>query len=164
MFSRNPKLWILVRGGIGLVLNFRKEDANHIHSQYFAERKAIESTKLATVTDGKGSVFWHTQGSGKSLSMVFYSHLLQEALDSPTIVVLADRNNLDDYLFGQLAKCKDFLRQDPMHAQSRENLRDLLAGRQANGIIFRTIKSGLRWWLKSMQKSWDCKKIKRLML
>ena len=90
-------------------------------------RKAIESTKRATVTDGKGGVFWHTQGSGKSLSMVFYAHLLQEALDSPTIVVLTDRNDLDDQLYGQFAKCKDFLRQDPMHAQSREHLQDLLA-------------------------------------
>lgn len=110
------------------------------YHQYFAVRKAIESTKRATVTDGKGGVFWHTQGSGKSLSMVFYAHLLQEALDSPTIVVLTDRNDLDDQLFGQFAKCKDFLRQDPMHAQSRENLRDLLAGRQANGIIFTTMQ------------------------
>jgi Type I site-specific restriction-modification system, R (restriction) subunit and related helicases len=58
------------------------------YHQYFAVRKAIESTKNATVTDGKGGVFWHTQGSGKSLSMVFYAHLLQEALDSPTIVVI----------------------------------------------------------------------------
>lgn len=72
--------------------------------------------------------------------MVFYAHLLQEAMDSPTIVVLTDRNDLDDQLFGQFAKCKDFLRQDPMHAQSRENLRDLLAGRQANGIIFTTMQ------------------------
>lgn len=110
------------------------------YHQYFAVRKAIESTKRATVTDGKGGVFWHTQGSGKSLSMVFYAHLLQEALNSPTIVVLTDRNDLDDQLFGQFAKCKEFLRQDPMHAQSRENLRDLLAGRQANGIIFTTMQ------------------------
>ena len=110
------------------------------YHQYFAVRKAIESTKKATVTDGKGGVFWHTQGSGKSLSMVFYAHLLQEALDSPTIVVLTDRNDLDDQLFGQFAKCKDFLRQDPVHAQSREHLRDLLAGRQANGIIFTTMQ------------------------
>lgn len=58
------------------------------YHQYFAVRKAIESTKNATVTDGKGGVFWHTQGSGKSLSRVFYAHLLQEALDSPTIVVI----------------------------------------------------------------------------
>ena len=110
------------------------------YHQYFAVRKAVESTKKATITDGKGGVFWHTQGSGKSLSMVFYAHLLQEALDSPTIVVLTDRNDLDDQLYGQFAKCKDFLRQDPMQAESRENLKTLLAGRQANGIIFTTMQ------------------------
>ena len=110
------------------------------YHQYFAVRKAIESTKHATVTDGKGGVFWHTQGSGKSLSMVFYAHLLQQALDSPTIVVITDRNDLDDQLYGQFAKCKDFLRQEPMHAESRENLKSLLAGRQANGIIFTTMQ------------------------
>ena len=110
------------------------------YHQYFAVRKAIESTKRATVTDGKGGVFWHTQGSGKSLSMVFYAHLLQEALDSPTIVVITDRNDLDDQLYGQFAKCKEFLRQEPIHAESRENLKSLLAGRQANGIIFTTMQ------------------------
>lgn len=110
------------------------------YHQYFAVNKAIESTKRATVTDGKGGVFWHTQGSGKSLSMVFYAHLLQEALDSPTIVVLTDRNDLDDQLYGQFAKCKEFLRQEPMHAESREHLKTLLAGRKANGIIFTTMQ------------------------
>ena len=110
------------------------------YHQYFAVRKAIESTKHASVTDGKGGVFWHTQGSGKSLSMVFYAHLLQEALDSPTIVVLTDRNDLDNQLYGQFAKCKDFLRQEPMHAEGREHLKSLLAGRQANGIIFTTMQ------------------------
>ncbi|RGT57687.1 type I restriction endonuclease subunit R [Solobacterium moorei] len=110
------------------------------YHQYFAVRKAIESTKHATITDGKGGVFWHTQGSGKSLSMVFYAHLLQEALDSPTIIVLTDRNDLDDQLYGQFAKCKDFLRQEPVQAESRENLKNLLAGRQANGIIFTTMQ------------------------
>ena len=110
------------------------------YHQYFAVKKAIESTKHATVTDGKGGVFWHTQGSGKSLSMVFYTHLLQEALDSPTIVVLTDRNNLDDQLYSQFVKCKDFLRQEPLQAESRENLKTLLAGRQANGIIFTTMQ------------------------
>ncbi len=110
------------------------------YHQYFAVNKAIESTKHATVTDGKGGVFWHTQGSGKSLSMVFYAHLLQEALDSPTIVVITDRNDLDDQLYGQFAKCKDFLRQEPMHAESREHLKTLLEGRQANGIIFTTMQ------------------------
>ncbi len=124
---------------------FSKEGTNTFkilaaYHQYFAVKKAIESTKHATVTDGKGGVFWHTQGSGKSLSMVFYAHLLQEALNSPTIVVLTDRNDLDDQLYGQFAKCKDFLRQDPMHAESREHLKTLLAGRQANGIIFTTMQ------------------------
>ena len=120
------------------------------YHQYFAVRKAIESTKNATVIDGKGGVFWHTQGSGKSLSMVFYAHLLQEALDSPTIVVITDRNDLDDQLYGQFAKCKDFLRQEPVHATCRKltetsgrndiGLKDWLDGRQANGIIFTTMQ------------------------
>ena len=110
------------------------------YHQYFAVRKAIESTKKGIATDGRGGVFWHTQGSGKSLSMVFYAHLLQETLDSPTIVVITDRNDLDDQLYGQFAKCRDFLRQDPIQAQSRQNLKELLDGRKANGIIFTTMQ------------------------
>ena len=110
------------------------------YHQYFAVKKAIEKTKKATVTDGKGGVFWHTQGSGKSLSMVFYAHLLQTALDSPTIVVITDRNDLDNQLFTQFSKCKDFLRQTPIQAESREHLKELLEGRIANGIIFTTMQ------------------------
>ena len=110
------------------------------YHQYFAVKKAIESTKNAMVSDGKGGVFWHTQGSGKSLSMVFYAHLLQEELNSPTIVVITDRNDLDDQLFGQFSKCKDFLRQTPIQAENREHLRSLLEGRKANGIIFTTMQ------------------------
>lgn len=110
------------------------------YHQYFAVKKAIESTKHATVTDGKGGVFWHTQGSGKSLSMVFYAHYLQQALESPTIVVITDRNDLDNQLYGQFSRCKDFLRQTPQQAESRQNLQELLAGRQANGIIFTTMQ------------------------
>ena len=110
------------------------------YHQYFAVKKAIVSTQKATVKDGKGGVFWHTQGSGKSLSMVFYAHYLQEALESPTIVVITDRNDLDDQLYGQFARCKDFLRQTPQHAQSRTHLKELLANRQANGIIFTTMQ------------------------
>lgn len=110
------------------------------YHQYFAVKKAVESTKKATQSDGKGGVFWHTQGSGKSLSMVFYAKQLQSALASPTIVVITDRNDLDDQLFGQFTKCKDFLRQTPVQATSRENLKDLLAGRKANGIIFTTMQ------------------------
>ena len=108
------------------------------YHQYFAVRKAVTSTAKATKTDGKGGVFWHTQGSGKSLSMVFYAHLLQDALNSPTIVVLTDRNDLDNQLFEQFAKCSNFLRQTPQQAESRTHLKELLAGRQANGIIFTT--------------------------
>ena len=109
------------------------------YHQYFAVRKAIEKAKQATKTDGKGGVFWHTQGSGKSLSMVFYAHLLQEALDSPTIVVMTDRIDLDDQLYTQFAKCAPFLRQTPVQATSKEHLKSLLEGRTANGIIFTTM-------------------------
>ena len=93
-------------------------------------------------------MFWHTQGSGKSLSMVFYAHLLQEALESPTIVVLTDRNDLDNQLYGQFANCKDFLRQEPIQAESRNHLKTLLDGRQANGIIFTT--------MQKFEESFDC--------
>lgn len=110
------------------------------YHQYFAVRKAIESTIKATETDGKGGVFWHTQGSGKSLSMVFYARLLQEALHSPTIVVITDRNDLDNQLYGQFAKCQEFLRQEPQQAESREDLRQKLLHREANGILFTTMQ------------------------
>lgn len=120
------------------------------YHQYFAVKKAVGMARKATITDGKGGVFWHTQGSGKSLSMVFYAHLLQEALDSPTIVVITDRNDLDDQLFGQFAKCSSFLRQVPVHATCRKHganstkddigLKDWLDGRKANGIIFTTMQ------------------------
>ena len=109
------------------------------YHQYFAVRKAIEKAKIATKTDGKGGVFWHTQGSGKSLSMVFYAHLLQEALDSPTIVVMTDRIDLDDQLYSQFSKCAAFLRQTPVQAESKAHLKELLDGRTANGIIFTTM-------------------------
>ena len=109
------------------------------YHQYFAVKKAVEKAKIATNTDGKGGVFWHTQGSGKSLSMVFYAHLLQEALDSPTIVVMTDRIDLDDQLYAQFAHCAAFLRQTPVQAESKEHLKTLLDGREANGIIFTTM-------------------------
>ena len=72
--------------------------------------------KVDMINNRKGGVFWHTQGSGKSLSMVFYAHLLQEALNSPTIVVMTDRIDLDDQLYTQFAKCAPFLRQIPVQA------------------------------------------------
>ncbi|MCL2057969.1 MAG: type I restriction endonuclease subunit R [Oscillospiraceae bacterium] len=129
------------------------------YHQYFAVRKAVASTAKAVEIDGKGGVFWHTQGSGKSLSMVFYAKLMQDALVSPTIVMLTDRNDLDDQLFGQFALCEEFLRQTPEQATCRElsveykealkkgekrkkeiGLKDYLQDRLANGIIFTTIQ------------------------
>lgn len=125
------------------------------YHQYFAVKKAVESTRKASADggDGRGGVFWHTQGSGKSLSMVFYAKYLQEALNSPTIVVITDRNDLDDQLFAQFSKCKDFLRQTPVQAEKRRlsddekkngsktiALMDWLDGRTANGIIFTTMQ------------------------
>jgi type I restriction enzyme R subunit len=110
------------------------------YHQYFAVRKAIDRTVSAVKGDGKIGVFWHTQGSGKSLSMVFYAHLLQAAVSQPTIVVITDRNDLDNQLYTQFAKCKDFLRQVPVQASTRQHLRELLEGRTANGIIFTTMQ------------------------
>lgn len=110
------------------------------YHQYFAVKKAIDRTIKATNGDGKIGVFWHTQGSGKSLSMVFYAHLIQTVLNKPTIVVITDRNDLDDQLYTQFSKCQSFLRQKPVQASSRENLRELLVGREANGIIFTTMQ------------------------
>lgn len=132
---------------------FSKEGLNSFkilagYHQYFAVNKAIESTKKAVCTDGKGGVFWHTQGSGKSLSMVFYAHLLQKTLESPTIVVLTDRNDLDDQLYNQFMKCKEFLRQEPIHAKNREHLKNWLDGRKANGIIFTT--------MQKFEESFEC--------
>ncbi len=110
------------------------------YHQYYAVRKAISSTLKATVDDGRAGVFWHTQGSGKSLSMVFYTKLLNQYLDNPTYVIITDRNDLDDQLYGQFSRVKDFLRQTPIQAQTRENLRELLEGRIANGIFFTTMQ------------------------
>lgn len=110
------------------------------YHQYFAVKKAVERTVKATNGDGKIGVFWHTQGSGKSLSMVFYAHLIQSALSQPTIVVITDRNDLDEQLYGQFSKCEHFLRQKPVQAASREDLKNLLKGREANGIIFTTMQ------------------------
>ena len=110
------------------------------YHQYFAVCKAVERTKLAVSGDGKIGVFWHTQGSGKSLSMVFYAHLLQQTIESPTIVVITDRNDLDNQLYTQFCNCANFLRQEPVQAESREHLKKLLEGRKANGIIFTTMQ------------------------
>jgi len=117
--------------------NFKIVSAYH---QYFAVGKAVERTLEAIQTNGKAGVVWHTQGSGKSFSMVFYSHLLDRLAEKPTIVVLTDRNDLDGQLYGTFCNCKDFLRQTPVQAQTREDLKRLLKGRVDSGIIFSTIQ------------------------
>ena len=110
------------------------------YHQYFAVHKAADRAVEAVAGDGKIGVFWHTQGSGKSLSMVFLAHMLQEKLQSPTIVVITDRNDLDDQLFSQFGRCSNFLRQKPERATNRKNLQVLLRDREANGIIFTTMQ------------------------
>ncbi|MRG27254.1 type I restriction endonuclease subunit R [Laceyella tengchongensis] len=110
------------------------------YHQYHATVKAIESTIRATDEQGdrKIGVIWHTQGSGKSLSMVFYAGKLVSELDNPTIVVITDRNDLDDQLFSTFSKSKQLLRQTPKQAHSRKELRELL-NVESGGIIFTTI-------------------------
>ena len=89
--------------------------------------------------DQKAGVVWHTQGSGKSLSMVFYTGKVVLALDNPTILVITDRNDLDDQLFDTFAACKQLLRQEPQQAQSREQLKSLLHV-ASGGVVFSTIQ------------------------
>ena len=110
------------------------------YHQYFAVNKAVERAKKAIEGDGKIGVFWHTQGSGKSLSMVFFAHQLIQKIPEVTIVVVTDRKDLDDQLFGQFARCKDFLRQQPQNAESREDLANKLRDRKSGGIFFTTIQ------------------------
>lgn len=113
------------------------------YHQYFAVRKAVERTKKALKEKShKVGVVWHTQGSGKSLSMVFYSGIIvsNTEFENPTIVVLTDRNDLDNQLFGTFcASSKLLLRQTPKQAESRENLKELLKVK-AGGIVFTTIQ------------------------
>lgn len=110
------------------------------YHQYFAVRKALDSVREAIGGDRRGGVFWHTQGSGKSLSMVFLAHLLEGALDSPTLIVITDRNDLDNQLYLQFNDCADFLRQTPVQASSRDDLAEQIRSRRVNGIIFTTMQ------------------------
>lgn len=110
------------------------------YHQYYAVNKAIARTHRAIESDGKIGVFWHTQGSGKSLSMVFFAHLLIQHFAETTIVVVTDRKDLDQQLYGQFARCKDFIRIAPSNAESREDLIELLKDRKSGGVIFTTIQ------------------------
>jgi len=114
------------------------------YHQYFAVNKAVETTKKATAVNGdqRAGVIWHTQGSGKSLSMVFYAGKLVLALNNPTLVVLTDRNDLDDQLFDTFTSSQDLLRQTPVQAENRDHLKRLLSV-SSGGIVFTTIQKFL---------------------
>jgi len=99
----------------------------------------VPGTETQPVGDKKGGVVWHTQGSGKSLSMVFYTGKIVLAMDNPTIVVITDRNDLDDQLFDTFAASKQLLRQEPVQAESRGQLKELLKV-ASGGIVFTTIQ------------------------
>lgn len=165
-----PQLEILIKGMLSpgtlldLVRNFivfektKKEDTKTgliqiqtekklaAYHQYYAVNKAVQSTVSASGIHGdrRGGVVWHTQGSGKSLSMVFYSGKLitTPELQNPTIVVITDRNDLDDQLFDTFAGSKQLLRQEPVQADSRDNLKELLKV-ASGGIVFTTIQKFL---------------------
>lgn len=165
-----PQLEILLKGMLNpatlldLVRNFivfeknKKEDAKTgitqietvkklaAYHQYYAVNKAVQSSIIATGVNGdkRGGVVWHTQGSGKSLSMVFYSGKLITApeMQNPTILVITDRNDLDDQLFDTFANSKQLLRQEPVQAKDREHLKELLKV-ASGGIVFATIQKFL---------------------
>ena len=111
------------------------------YHQYFGVKKAITSTEKAIDNrTGKAGILWHTQGSGKSFSMVFYTGNMIKVLKNPSIVVVTDRNDLDNQLFTTFAKCSDYLKQSPVQIESREDLQDKLENRVSGGIFFTTLQ------------------------
>lgn len=115
------------------------------YHQYYAVKKAVISTATASNEGGnkKGGVVWHTQGSGKSLSMVFFTGLLVQQLNNPTIIIITDRNDLDEQLFETFANCSQLLRQVPTPIDSRASLIKELKNRKSGGIFFTTIQKFL---------------------
>ena len=113
------------------------------YHQFHAVRHAVERTTSAASPEGdrRIGVIWHTQGSGKSLLMAFYAGqiIAHPAMENPTIVVVTDRNDLDDQLFGTFAMCRDLLRQTPQQAENREDLQKVLT-RASGGVVFTTIQ------------------------
>ena len=89
--------------------------------------------------DGKAGIIWHTQGSGKSFSMVFYAGNMIKMLLNPTILVVTDRNDLDNQLYEPFYKCSEFLKQKPVQADTRSDLKELLKDRVAGGVFFTTL-------------------------
>jgi len=127
---------------------FEKSDSKTLkkvaaYHQYYAVNKAVESTILASSKngDGRGGVIWHTQGSGKSLSMVFYSGklIIEPKMENPTLVILTDRNDFDEQLHDTFCNCQQLLRQEPQKAENRRDLRQLLKV-ASGGIVFTTIQ------------------------
>jgi len=158
--SAMPQLEVLFQGMLDkkilldLIRHFMvfEQERQDIHKklaayhQYHAVNKAIETTLRASGPQGdkRCGVVWHTQGSGKSLTMAFYTGKLVLTLDNPTIVVLTDRNDLDDQLFGTFSRCHELLRQKPEQATSRSELKELLKV-ASGGVVFTTIqKSSLK--------------------
>ncbi len=121
------------------------------YHQYYAVEKAVVKAEEAVKGDGRIGVFWHTQGSGKSLSMVFLAHHPRVQAMNPTIVVITDRNDLDEQLYGQFSRTVDFLRQRPVQSTSRDaenddtSLKALLKNRHSGGIIFTTMQKFDDW-------------------
>ncbi|MEA1943796.1 MAG: type I restriction endonuclease subunit R [Euryarchaeota archaeon] len=156
--SAVPQLEVLFRGMLSkrvlldLIRHFVVFEEAHqsiskklaAYHQYHAVNKAIGATARASSPEGdrRCGVVWHTQGSGKSLTMAFYTGKLVLSMNNPTIVVLTDRNDLDDQLFGVFGRCHELLRQKPVQAKSRSDLRDLLRV-ASGGIVFTTIQKFL---------------------
>lgn len=127
---------------------FEKSDSKTLkkvaaYHQYYAVNKAVESTVTASGSNGdrRGGVIWHTQGSGKSLSMVFFSGklIIEPRMENPTLVILTDRNDLDEQLHETFTNCQQLLRQEPQKAEDRKDLRKLLKV-ASGGIVFTTIQ------------------------
>ncbi len=114
------------------------------YQQYNATNKALLSTVKAIDSDHRAGIVWHTQGSGKSLTMVFYTGklVMEQKMENPTVIVLTDRNDLDEQLFGTFARCQELLRQEPKQADSRESLKSLI-NVASGGIVFTTIQKFL---------------------
>lgn len=111
------------------------------YHQYFGVKKAITSTENAIDNKtGKAGLLWHTQGSGKSFSMVFYAGNMIKVLNNPSIVVVTDRNDLDNQLFTTFAKCSEYLKQEPVQIENRQDLNEKLEGRKSGGIFFTTLQ------------------------
>lgn len=153
-----PQLEVLLKGMfnkrilLDLIRHFIVYEQEHknvlkklaAYHQYHAVNKAIETTITASSPQGdrRCGVVWHTQGSEKSLSMAFYTGKLVLAMDNPTIVVLTDRNDLDDQLFGTFSSCQEILRQQPVQAYTRDKLQGLLQV-SSGGVVFTTIQKFL---------------------